>query len=129
MEIKEHIFTENNRSCVDFYNHVLGNETYDYDSQNITYRNFRDLLNQHFPNNSLNFEFMLNYFLNNGVLIGFVPLSINGECSRWSAIGVSSGNTFVCNDFYDWKDARDKSIHYGFELLNKILLSTKRESK
>lgn len=125
INIKEHTFKENHRAFVDFYNHIMGNELYDYDNQNIKYDHLKDLLNHHFPKNSLSFEFMVDYFLNRGVLIGFTPIAINGECSMWSAIGITHDNILVCNDFYNWKDAFDKCIEYGFQLLNGKLLSTK----
>ncbi len=123
--IKENTFKENHKACVDFYNHVIGNNIYDYENQSITYNHLKTLLNEHFPKNSLCYDFILNYFLNRGVLIGFSPTSINGECSTWLAIGITHNNILVGNDFYRWEDALDRCVQYGFELLNKKLLSTK----
>ena len=124
--IKENIFTENNRACVDFYNHVIENDVYDYDNQKITYNHFQTLLNEHFPNNSLSYGFILNYFLNRGVLIGCCPISIDGT---WTARALSSVKCCICNDLNDYESAQLKSIEYGFLVLNEILLLTKQENK
>jgi hypothetical protein len=122
LEINENTFIENNMAFVDFYNHILGSDAYDYDNQKITYVHFQTLLNQHFPNNSLSYDFILNYFLNRDVLIGCCPISIDRV---WCARALSHVKCCICNDLNDYESAKIKSVEYGFSVLNELLLLTK----
>lgn len=126
MIITEKIFKQYHRACVDFYNWVINNDSYDYDSQSFEYHHLQTILNEHFPNDSLSIKHFFIYFTNKGVLIGLAPISDNGV---WTARAISHNKSLICNDFNGWKEAHDKCIEYGFELLNEILLSTNSQDE
>lgn len=126
MIITERIFKEYHRACVDFYNHVINNDVYDYDNQTFEYHHLQTMLNEHYPNNGLTFNHLLVYFINKGVLIGFCPTSPDGT---WTARALSYCKTVICDDFNDYIEAEKKCIEYGFEVLNEILLSTKSQDE
>ncbi len=125
MKLNQRIFKDSNRAYVDFYNHVMGNDVYDYDSQSLEHEHLQSLLNEHFPN-GVSFNYLLNYFINKGVLIGFCPVSNEGT---WTARALSRIRCVICDDFDNYMDAENKCIEYGFEVLNEILLLTKEQNK
>jgi len=122
MNLNEKIFKDNNRAYVDFYNYIMNNDVYDYDNQSIEYQHLQTLLNQHFPSQGVSFNYILTYFINRGVLIGFCPISLD---NMWTARALSNVKSVICNDFMSSSEAENKCIEYGFEVLNEIFLLTK----
>lgn len=126
MKLNVKIFVDSNRAYVDFYNYIMGNDVYDYDNQSIEYHHLQTLLNEHFPNKAVHFNFILTYFINRGVLIGFCPISTD---DTWTARALSNVKSVICDDLKGGMEAQEKCIEYGFQVLNEILLLTKEQNK